>query len=220
MTSINNQLEAVSNTLRLLVDKSELPSQLESSNDNFNSTPTTIHAVAELPYGKQCARLTGQRDYEGESSFYSQSKRIADTLSLAVSPASGDATNAQAAAVGTMRALIQDAKAVDSPTCGDGLSHSTSCSLSQYPELAGLSLPPIHSVLRLLAFARESPQRYFIKFAHTNEEEFAELCQKLYFPTRPFTICVDQRELWIILSLPRSGQSSPRQAATDKKPSL
>lgn len=159
-----------------------------SSNDGSNSTPTTVHAVAELPYGKEGARVTDQRDYEGESSFYSQSKRIADTLSLAVSSASGNATDAQATAVGIVQTLIQDAKAADSPTCEEGLSQSTSCAFSQYPELAGLSLPPMDSVLRLLAFAKTSPQRYFVRFPHTDEEEFAELCQKLYFPTQPFTI--------------------------------
>lgn len=46
----------------------------------------------------------------------------------------------------------------------------------------------MNHVLRLLTFLRASPQRYFADKPQLDEDEFAELCQKLYFPTQAFSI--------------------------------
>lgn len=43
-------------------------------------------------------------------------------------------------------------------------------------------------VLRLLTLARASRQRFWVEFPHIRPDVFAELCQKVYFPTQAFSI--------------------------------
>lgn len=150
--------------------------------------------MIDIPYDKGNPISADQQDYEGDSSFYSQSRRIADTLSQAVSSSPNNVSDVQATTAGIVQSLIQDARIADSLVQEESKSRSASSTFSQYPELAGLRLPPMDAVLRLLAFAKTSPQRYF-NYPHTDQDEFANLCQKLYFPTRPFTIFA-----WIIVN--------------------
>lgn len=182
LTDIRHQLDALSTTLQSLSEKDRLSSGRRSSNDGSNSTPSSINIVADPPFSNDDCTLTDRRDYEGDSSFYSQSRRMADTLSQAVLSTPNDTTDAEAA---VMQSLIHDSE--DHRTHSGAKFQSNPSAFTQFPELAGLSLPPMDAVLRVLAFAKTCPQRYF-DFPHTDKDEFADLCQKLYFPTRPYTI--------------------------------
>ncbi|KAL9110314.1 MAG: hypothetical protein Q9227_005045 [Pyrenula ochraceoflavens] len=168
--------------------RNEVQSLQRSNNERSESNKSTAHVVAEPLYAREDVKVTDQHDVDEESTFYSQSKKIADTLSLAATSTSVTGTDSRDNAAGMVGRLIQDAIAADSPTFEEGLSQSTSDAFTDYPGLAGLRLPAMDSVLRLLAFAKRSPQSYFSEFPHADEDDFAELCQRLYFPTQPFTL--------------------------------
>lgn len=196
LTTINRQLEVLSSTLQTLKGEDAVSSRRESSDGCVGSPPSNEPAAATLFHDEECETPTDQQIYEGQSSFNTQSKEMTEALGIALSSASAKATDLQT--VGRymtqttgddfVQKLVKDARAPDPPTFEQGPSRSTSCAFSDYPELSGLSLPPKNLVLRLLAFTKASPQWYFVIFVHKDEEEFTELCQKLYFPTQPFTI--------------------------------
>lgn len=91
-------------------------------------------------------------------------------------------------AIGIVETLTADSKVQESLTQEDSFIQTTSSSFSQYPDLAILSLPPMNLTLHLLSLSKQSQQRFFIEFSHMSQEIFAELCQKIYFPTQSFTI--------------------------------
>lgn len=183
LTEIHHQLDTLSSKMRSIAEGNQILDGRRFSNDETNSTPSSLTLVSDQPHDRDHLQAHDQRDYQGESSFQSQSRYMTDTLTQVVSSVHDRVTDGRASIV---QSLVQDAHAP---------SHSEkelnwsliSSSISHHPDLARLALPPMDAVLRMLAFVKTSPQRYF-NYPYADQEDFAALCQKVYFPTQPYTI--------------------------------
>lgn len=160
---ICQQLEGLSSTLEVLVEANGQPNS---------------QTLATLDSGGQSI---------GDSSLSESTKNTTGVNRISQQGYTSDGPSpAEGIAQDVVRTLLHDAKAEDSLTSEHASSQS--CAFSQYPQLADLSLPPMDHVLRLLTFMRLSPQRYFADKPEMDEDEFAEVCQKVYFPTKQFSV--------------------------------
>lgn len=65
----------------------------------------------------------------------------------------------------------------------------------RYPELDGRTLPPLDPVLRLLRLLHTEKQRFFIDVPVVGEQEFEEICQRVYFAVNDYSLSA-----WIIVN--------------------
>lgn len=129
--------------------------------------------------------------YTGDSSFEAHVQRVADTiktaaLSLDLSMADSDFSATHA---------TQMLHTPDNKNAAPGSSAYPSLSQVLYPELDGRALPPLDPVLRLLRLLHTEKQRFFIDVPVVSEQEFEELCQRVYFAVNHYSLSA-----WIIVN--------------------
>ncbi|BCS20258.1 uncharacterized protein APUU_20690A [Aspergillus puulaauensis] len=124
--------------------------------------------------------------YTGDSSFEAHVQRVADAvknaaLSLDLRMADADFSATHATQI------------LHTPDNTDS-AYSSSFQV-RYPELDGRTLPPLDPVLRLLRLLHTEKQRFFIDVPVVGEQEFEEICQRVYFAVNHYSLSA-----WIIVN--------------------
>jgi hypothetical protein len=190
LEKVNRQLEDLSAALATL---------LENSNNNkisSNASPAarlleTAASTILDDHTDQHSEVEAEGAFEGESSFVTHSRRITETLGIALSSSSPDyhldgGANPNSIDQSLIRKLLHDVADVQPPAHPP--KSSPQYSLARYPEVACLKLPPMDVVLRLLRLCRTAQQRFFIDYQLMTFESFSAMCQSVYFPTVDYTV--------------------------------
>jgi hypothetical protein len=187
LEKVNRQLEDLSAALATLLEN--------NGRNNSNSSPSTLQS--RLPESaptniddttEQHTEVEAEGAFEGESSFVSHSRRITETLGIALSTSSPDYLDGANASIdqSLIRKLLHDVADVQPPAHPP--KSSPQYSLARYPDVACLQLPPMDVALRLLRLSRTAQQRFLIDYQLMPFEAFSTMCQSVYFPTMDYTI--------------------------------
>ncbi|ETN36903.1 uncharacterized protein HMPREF1541_07890 [Cyphellophora europaea CBS 101466] len=188
IASVNRKLEDLSAALQNILAM--------NSSANVNQKPPSEppHQLPEGVISSQEQEV--ELPYEGDLSFIAQSRQITESLGVALasaSPSDSDRGSASSIDQTVVQKLLQDVAAASAKSPPqDSPSQQP---FSQYPELAGLILPPMSLVLKLLKIARMTVQRWLIEHQIMRYDDFARVCQKVYFPMEEYSIYT-----WIIVN--------------------
>jgi hypothetical protein len=179
LANVNKKLEDLATALQGL---------LESNKAHESAHRPAADPPHQLPNGVVASpspETEGDVPYEGESSFGAHSRHITETLGFALSsPENASSSSSPSVDSNLIQKLLQDVAAVQTPPREAQTQHQ----FTQYPELAGLSLPPMSIVLKLLKLAKTGLNRWLIEFQVMRYDDFTALCQKIYFPMEEYSI--------------------------------
>jgi len=176
--------EAMENVDRSLREVSQALQTLLQMNEKPRSSPTDSPvAFAGTPLSDIEA---GSEGYRGESSFKAHVQRVSEALRDVASNLDLNMNDLIVSDPWNVTQRIQGG--TDTPDTACSLVNTPASSTVQYPELEGRPLPPLGQVLRLLRLAQTEKQRLFIDVPVIDEQQFGELCQKVYFAISDYSI--------------------------------
>jgi hypothetical protein len=168
--SVNGRLASLERLLESIVNKHSATSS--------NASPPASSGGPTLSTPRDSQLVFRDVDYEGDSSFYAQSKSLSQVIEKGLKTASeadGESIGDVAAAVATLRDFLNEKdRSLDSAAPPQ----STLRAVVDYPELSNLTLPPMQRVLALLRYARSMIALYLQIFMLTRYSTPTEIHQR------------------------------------------
>jgi len=181
---INHQLQDITAALHSLRD--EVRSG-RSKNENLHAPVGDATEINSTPVGQIQAATS--HTYSGESSFNAHAQIV--TSALASLDSAGRASRSSAASP-AVQELLRDIDTPGSAVVEPGIRIPQQ---SRVPEWQNMTLPPMSFVVKLLRLAKTEKQEFFAHIPLFEEEDFADLCRKVYFAIDSHTL-----PAWIVVN--------------------